>query len=776
MALLTLQGVRVVDLTGTLAGAYCTKMLADAGADVVTVEPTGSEWARWPETPGLFDFLHTSKRSVNRGREESVVHSADIVVAGETFMVTDALRLVPRQVVVTISAFGMSGPWANRPATEFTLQAECGSTGGRGLPGEAPLAAGGRLGEWLAGTYAAIGAVSAWWRAEHAGVGAHVDVAVFDCMAVGMVAFPSVWADFAATCQRLPIRAATPKIEVPSIEPTTDGWVNFTTNSAQQFSDFAVLIGRPELSEDQRYVRASDRFERREEFWQMTRVYTAPRTSATVLEEAALLRIPVAPVLDGSTVHEFEQFVARKVLVEHPSGRFRQPRIPYRLHGRAQRPFGPVPKRGEHNDMIDWPPRRPRHGAAAVELPLVGVRVVDMTSWWAGPAATHVLACLGADVIKVESILRPDPMRLSSTKSPGDPQWWEWGPVLHAANTNKRAITLDLTSSEGRSVAIRLLATADLAFENFTPRVIEQFDLDWDRLHEINPRLSLVRMPAFGLDGPWRDRPGFAQTMESLTGMAALTGWPGGSPVLVGGACDPIAGLHATFAALVALLARADSGQGYLVESTMVEAALNVAAMSTIGYQLTGAVQGRLGNRSWAGSVPRGVYPCAGANQWLAVEVENDHQWALLCGVIGWPLGSTLPTMSMRLAQQDALEQWMADVTRSWEVMELVELLTKAGVPAAVVITPSQLGDNVQLSHRGLFEDEEHPVTGRHRVPGLPFTMSGLGHWVRRPSPLLGQHNDEILGELGIHEAERTALRQQGIIGEVLAGGTATVM
>ena len=132
--------------------------------------------------------------------------------------------------------------------------------------------------------------------------------------------------------------------------------------------------------------------------------------------------------------------------------------------------------------------------------------------------------------------------------APGDAQWWEWGPLFHAVNTNKRGITLDLTQPAGRDVALRLLATADLVFENYTPRVMEQFGLDWDRLHQVNPRVNLVRMPAFGLDGPWRDRPGFAQTMESLTGMASLTGWPGGSPVLAGGVGDPIAGLHATFA------------------------------------------------------------------------------------------------------------------------------------------------------------------------------------------------------------------------------------
>jgi len=761
---MTIEDLRVVDMTGGLAGAYCSKLLADAGADVVTVEPPDDAAARWPDSPGLFDFLHTSVRSVRRGHEEPLVRGADIVVAGTEFDVATARKSTPGQVIVTISPFGSSGPWVGRPATEFTLQAACGSIGGRGLPGETPLAAGGRLGEWLTGVYAAIGALSAWQRSTRNGTGAHVDVAIFDCMSVGMVTFPSVFAEFAATCGRPPMAAASRKIEVPSIEPTADGWVNFTTNSAQQFADFTTLIGHPEIASDERFTGAAARFAHRDDFWEMTRAYTRPRTSETVLEEAGLLRIPVAPVLDGATVPQFEQFVARGVLVDHPSGRFRQPRIPFRLHGIDPRPFGPVPEPGAHDGSVDWAPRPSADEEHGSDLPLAGIRVLDLTAWWAGPCATQVLAFLGADVIKVESVARPDLMRFASVMRPGDPQWWEWGPLAHAANTNKRGITLDLSRPEGIEVALLLCQGADLLFENFTPRVMDQFGLDWNRLQQVNPRLSFVRMPAFGLDGPWRDRPGFAQTMESLTGMAAATGWPDGSPVLVGGAGDPIAGLHATFAALVALCTRAASGRGYLVEATMVEAALNAAAPSTLSYQLTGEVPARVGNRSAEGSAPRGVYPCAASDSWVALEVESDEQWAGLCAVIG-QVGDRADR-----ADLDALDRWLAAATQRWDAATLAEQLTEVGVPAAVVMPPRELADNPQLVHRGLFERERHPVTGVHRVPGLPFSLTGVDSWVRAPSPLLGQHNDEVLGELGLDTAARARLRQLGIIGEELIG------
>src|ERR1700710_355639 len=189
-------------------------------------------------------------------------------------------------------------------------------------------------------------------------------------------------------------------------------------------------------------------------------------------------------------------------------------------------------------------------------------------------------------------------MRFAGPKTPADPNWPEWGPLAHAANTNKRGITIDLTRPEGHALVLRLLETADVLVENYTPRVMDQFDLGWDVLHAANPALNVVRMPAFGLDGPWRDNPGFAQTMESLTGLAWATGWPDGSPTLVGGAGDPIAGLHATFAAMLAGVGRAPGGEGVMVESTMVEAVLNAAAPLTIDHQLTGATGTRNGNRS----------------------------------------------------------------------------------------------------------------------------------------------------------------------------------
>jgi crotonobetainyl-CoA:carnitine CoA-transferase CaiB-like acyl-CoA transferase len=763
-----LDGTRVLDRTGDIAGPYCSKLLADAGADVVRVEPAGGDPLRQWRSGALFDFLNASKRSVlDAGDLET---TADLLV---TDAPVDAERLWaanPALVVVTITPFGADGPWAGRPATEFTLQASAGSTGHRGWPESEPLAAGGRLGEWITGTYAAVGALAALRSARATGRGEVVDVAMLDCMAATMATYPSVFASF----QGWPaIRGTGRSVEVPSIEPTADGYAVFTTNSAQQFQDFCLLIGRPDMMEDAELASAVGRTKRRDEFLGAVHEHTTRRTTAELLADAALFRIPSGPVLDGSAIPAFDHFVEREVFAPDPTGRFLQPRVPYRISGLPPRPFGPAPAEGEHAGQVDWVPRpAPVSSTGEPRLPLEGIRVVDCTAWWAGPSATQALALLGADVIKVESVTRPDLMRYTAAKPPTEARWWEWGPMFHAANAGKRGITLDLGRPEGADVFERLVATADLLVENYTPRVMDQFGLGWERLHEVNPALIMIRMPAFGLDGPWRDNTGFAQTMESISGMAWLTGFADGPPVLVRGACDPLAGMHAVIAGLLALGHRDRHGGGHLVESVMVEAALNAAAEQVIEHSVSGIALGRQGNRG-PGAAPQGLYPCAGTDRWLALAVADDAHWDALRTVLGepaWAGDPRLRTADGRRAAHDLIDDEIRSWTKDLDAGEIAELLARAGVPAGAVIPARDVVENPQIRHRGLFEPERHPLTGDHELPTLPFRFSRVPAWLRRPSPTLGEHNDEVLSELGLSPDEIAALREHGIIGDRPAG------
>jgi crotonobetainyl-CoA:carnitine CoA-transferase CaiB-like acyl-CoA transferase len=441
--------------------------------------------------------------------------------------------------------------------------------------------------------------------------------------------------------------------------------------------------------------------------------YTTQHTTAEVLEAAALLRIPAGPLLNGSTVTEFEQFVARSVFVPGPSGRFLQPRIPYRVSGEAPRPFETAPDLGQHDGLIDWAPRRVRASRTGTDaerevegdgwrLPLAGVRVVDCTAWWAGPITTAALAALGADVIKVESLTRPDNMRFASTRPPSHDRWWEWGPIFHAANIGKRGVTFDLSRPEGAEMLERLLRTADILVENFTPRVMEQFGFDWDRVHALNDELIMVRMPAFGLDGPWRDRTGFAQTMECLTGMSWLTGFAEGPPVLVRGACDPL-GRHARGVCHHAGPHRAGSpcaAEGWWKRpwSSRSSTRLRNKWWSTSS---SGTLLGRDGNRG-PYAAPQGVYPCAGDDEWIAVAVASDEQWRSLRALLGSPswMRNDFSVAAGRRAAHDAIDRELSSWTRRHPAEEMVQMFLDAGIPSAVVVPPRDIAANPQLRHR----------------------------------------------------------------------------
>jgi crotonobetainyl-CoA:carnitine CoA-transferase CaiB-like acyl-CoA transferase len=562
-------------------------------------------------------------------------------------------------------------------------------------------------------------------------------------------------------------------VETPSIEPTADGYVGFCTNSAQQFSDFLLLIGHPELREDRSLFPVAGRLARFEWWSELVKSYTRAHPTAEIVEQASLLRIPVAPVNDGERVLEHEQLAARGVFRKDPTGRFLAPRPPYAFDFAPPPAPRPAPRAGEHTGRVERrPPGRPAPSGER-RLPLDGLRVLDFTAWWAGPSAAWMLASLGADVIHVEAVQRLDGMRSTGGVFAGrEERWWEYSFFYLAANANKRGLTLNLQDPRGLEVARRLIARSDAVIENYTPRVMDGFGLTWEAIHALNPRTIYVRMPAFGLDGPWRDHTGFAQTMEQMTGMAWLTGHADDQPRIQRGPCDPLAGMHATFALLVALEERERRGEGLHVECTMVEGAMNAAAEAVIEWTAYGGRLAREGNRSPA-AAPQGLYPCAGHDaatnpRWLALSVANDGQWRALAAWLGepaWTRAPDLATHAGRRAGHDRIDAELRTAFADRDRDATVASLVAAGVPAAPVFDPRDTHRHPQLAARGYYELLDHPEVGRQHLPGLPFRYASVDRWLRRAAPTLGQHNHEILTELGLDEDAIDALAEAQVIG-----------
>jgi crotonobetainyl-CoA:carnitine CoA-transferase CaiB-like acyl-CoA transferase len=780
--------VRVLELSSEIAGPYAAKLLCDAGADVIKVEPPGGDpMRRWTasqialpegEDSALFQFLNASKRSVvadlgapeGRERLRSLAAGADLLIedlgAGgleRHGLDRDALHaLCPRLSRISISPFGLTGPWAQRPANEWTLQAAIGLLARRGLPERGPIGIGGRVGEWIAGSWAALGALCAWRSAARTGRGLHLDLSSFEAMLLCMTQYHDLNGQFHPG-------DLVQFFDSPSIEPARDGWVGFATVTYQQWQDFCALIGQPELAKDETKLAADKRMADLPRIRSLVHAYTRERTVDQIIEEASLLRIPVAPIGNGRSLPETDHFRARGVFVRNPGG-FLQPRTPWRLERAPSRPIGRAPRLDEHAREALAEAARPHAGAAPAAagpaLPFAGLRVVDLTAFWAGPFASWLLAALGADVVKVESTQRPDGMRFVNAIRTD--AFWECGSIYHGANTGKRGVTLRLDSPEGRELLLRLVDGADVLIENYSARVMDNFDLGWPVLRARNPRLVMLRMPAWGLDGPWRDRVGFAMNVEQASGLAWLSGYKD-MPMVVN-SCDPVGGIHAIFALGLALEERARTGEGQLVELPLVEPALNFAAAQIVEHSAYGVLLERTENRGPA-AAPQGVYRCAEPGAWLALAVASDAQWQGLRRALGdpaWAREAPLAHAAGRHAAHDAIDAelraWCGALPRD----TAVDRLLAEGVPAHPLINAHRVMPNPQLEHRGFGQWLEHPHTGRKRYPGLPFRSDALGPaWHRRPPPTLGQHNDEVLGsELGVSAEERARLREHKIIGD----------
>ena len=773
-----LQDIRVIDLSSGIAGAYLSRLFVDAGADVIRVETEAGVGLRRrssvPLADGangpLFLFLAAGTRSVagalGDASTEELLASADLIVVDDTLTPADVAGIQRRHriaVITSIRPYGLEGPWAERSLNEFLVQADTGSTSCRGHVSLPPYMAGGDVFEWMAACYAAPPSLAAIDRSRRCGRGEVVDVSIAESTALAA-------STFADLSQQMSGRTDLPKrsLETPSIERAKDGWVGFNTNTRQQFQNFCLMIERPDLM-DSEWADLRTRTGRLDEWSAIVNEWMAEHSVAEIVELASELRVPVARVNDGAGVLSEEHLVARGFFANTAEG-FEAPRSPRRIDGERPPIPGPAPAIGEHTGQIESRPR-PAPAASAANAPadltarpLAGIRVVDLTSWWAGPCATQAMAALGADVIHVESVTHPDGMRLTGMMFDKQ-RWWEWGHMFLAANHDKRGLTLDLNDQQGRELLLSLVDSADVVVENFSPRVIEAFDLGWDVLSKRNPQLVMVRMPAFGLDGPWRERVGFAQTMEQMSGMAWLTGHEADQPRIPRGPCDPIAGMHGCFAALVGIRKRNSTGSGVFVESAMVEGAINCAAEMIVEYSANGTTLSRLGNRSRF-AAPQGIYETAESEQWLAISCDSDEAWLALAAAIGVDAGE-FATLEDRQAAHDEIDQLVVRWAERRGLTQAEEELVGAGVPAIACRNHATLRFHPQFEARGFYELVEHREVGPHYMPAQPYRMRGIERWITNATPTLGQHNHEILTELGLSAAEIASLEQSGRIGTI---------
>jgi crotonobetainyl-CoA:carnitine CoA-transferase CaiB-like acyl-CoA transferase len=791
-----LAGYTVIDLSTGIAGAYCTKLLADGGADVVKVEPPdGDPLGLWSasgaaipagDDGALFSFLAGAKHSVvadlaedgDVGLVDRLLASADAVIWSAGSTVAEHSDFTPQAVhgrhphltVTAITPFGLEGPWRDRAATEFTLQAWSGGIVGlgRGEQQRPPVFVGGQAGEYLAGAYASAATLSSRCRRIDGGAGELLDLSMLETQILCLTYYPVTYFEVLGRPWR-DMRRPT----IPGVAQAKDGLVDLGCGTAQQWFDLCAMVGHPEwIDEDSPLSITEQANIHAEEIF----AWMSSTPVDEIRELAMAFRIPNAPVANGANVTSFDQFVERDSFVRNPRDGFEQPSHPYRMRPARLRGPHPAPRLGEHTEQYRTAdlPARPEPIGMAKPLPLTGLRVLDMTTFWAGPCGTHFLAMLGAEVIHIESTRRPDGTRLIAGVPITEDRWWEKSPIFEALNTNKKGLTLDLQSPRGRELLRELIATCDVVVENFTPRVLDQIGLDFASVRSIRPDTVLVRMPGFGLEGPWRDNPAFAYVIEAASGVSWLTGYPDRTPYDPYSIGDPNAGVHAVNAILLALEHRRRTGEGVFVEAAMVDAALNISAEQVIEYSAYGAVLERDGNRGPI-AAPQNLYLSADVDEfgrldsWIAIAVATDDQWVNLCQALGSPSWATDPALSTqagRREHQDLIDERLAAWCEHRGRDEIVATLWDAGVPVAKVMQPHRQTELEQLAFRGFFEEVDHPVNGPARLSTVPMRFSaGPNTFHTEHAPLLGQHNHELLTELGLSDAEIAGLEADGIIG-----------
>lgn len=805
MSTAPLSGWSVLDLSTGIAGAYCTKLLADGGAEVVVVEPPGGaalrRWSASHTVPAqgsdapLFTFLSGAKRSVivdvaappDRTLLDALLAAADIVVWEPDSPITadpayspTALRRAHRHLVVTaITPFGLDGPWASRPATEFTLQAWSGGIIGlgRGAPERAPVAVGGRIGEWFAGAHASVATLTSRLRG---GAGELIDLSILEAQILGLTYFPVTFHDALGRPFRDRRRRS-----VPGIATAADGLVSVGCGTMQQWFDLCAMVGHPEWIDEDTDASITERAAAR-----APQIYAwlAEQPVEVVQDLASAFRIPNGPVADGSNAPKMDHHLARGSFVTDPRDGFVRPGAPYRFDPPLLPELGPAPRLGEHTEHYRAPANRSRgvrtRSGATEQLPFRGVRVLDLTTFWAGPSCTHYLAMLGAEVIHVESAARLDGTRLIAGVPVSEDRWWEKSPIFAGLNAGKKSVTLDLSDDRGRAVLAKLAATCDVVVENYTPRVLAQIGLDYPAYRALRPDGIMVRMPGFGTTGPWRDNPAFAYVIEDTSGISWLTGHPDENPVQPYSIGDPNAGVHALNALLLALTHRRRTGAGTLIEAAMVDAALNVAAEQVLEYSANGVLLHRDGNRGPA-AAPQNLYQAAGTDEfggrdcWVAIAIATDGQWRKLREALGtpfWMLDPALSSAAGRRARHTEIDTRLATWCADRDSDDIVRTLWDAGIPVAKVLQPHRQTEIPQLIFRGFFENLTHPITGTARHSTIPARFSaGPYRFHRTHAPLLGQDNHAILTDLGLEPTRLTELCTAGVVGGHPTVGPATV-
>ncbi|MDH3678679.1 MAG: CoA transferase [Acidimicrobiia bacterium] len=735
-----LHGLRVLETATGIAGPYAGRLLAMLGADVVKLEPAGGDPARTQPiddkpvtgTSPLFVHLNAGKRNV-AAIEPGWAH---VVIDDRVRADLDPDELTDGPKLVSVTAWGIDGPSSGRIADELIVQAQSGFLGFNRDPGDAPLRLPGWPAQYMAGALAAVGAM-ATVRGDHR----HVDVS---WLAAFLSSTELAYAD-ALHCERRrePVGAHPPTAFPSGAIPCADGFVAPGSIRAIDWEMQCLFYERPDLIEDPEYTSRQRRVAHIDELWDIIRPWYSARTKREIFQLALDTPWAVGMVMTPTDAVTDPHLDEREFLqpIATPDGEVRGIGTIWRGAGL------PVTDLRVSERSADPSPGQDPAGGdrRAPELDLRrldGLRLIEMTVAWAGPYVGNLLSPLGVDVVKLEAqapfdgwrALRPydHGMRPGQEEMVEDNRFFEASGLFNALNRGKRDCVLSLASDEGRDVFLDLVRSADGIVANFSAHVLPSLGLDWATLEQANPGLVVVRMPAFGIDGPYSGAAGYGSIVEAMGGIGHRQGYEReGARISNIYYPDPVAGVHAAVALLAGLHRRDLTGAGCELDLSHQEATWSLHGDALVLASSEGRDVERLGNREPA-------VPVSG------VVATADERWVAVVGPeVCRPIvdGAGTATADALMAAVDAAGGSACEVLDPW---------------TAPAVDPV----------RSLLEVVDHPVTGPVRHVASPFRLDGSRPATRGPAPLFDQHTDEVLSELAGYDSRRlAALREDEVIG-----------
>ncbi len=816
-----LAGLRVVELAEGIAGPYAGKLLADYGADVVKVESEDGDRSRRvgpfpdavadPDAPigddleqsATFLHLNTNKRSVVAdgalrdelfgwadiiisSRSDSAVSSATDPTSGDG---TNLRAHQPVSVVTSVTSFGTTGPYAGFAGEEIVHYAYGGPMSATGDPEREPLKMGGAIGQYQAGTVAAVASLAGLLVAERRGRRVHIDLSNIETQ-VGSIDRRMTFLIYAAYRGTDVERSGGYRLaSLPNgARPTADGHVQIST-LMNWIPRMLAVVGEPDLNAlyddpdfmvDEAVPELADAH---------VLGWTLTRGRQEAMEEAQAGNWPITAINRPVDVLSDRHFTAREFFVplRHPvAGIVGHPGAPIRMDD-GWRLRRPAPLLGQHTDEVrsqleTVAPSSSRSVVTGVDdgeepLPLDGIRILDMTVVWAGPYATCILGDLGAEIIRVDNPrIFPSATRGVLPRPPkeivtdiggvfggypdGEPGERPWNRIalFNAHARNKKSVTLDVRKESGREAFLRLAERCDVMIENNSVDLLTKLGIDWDILHERNPRLILIRMPSVGLDGPYRDYVGFGVNFEGLCGLSAIRGYEDSDPSENESVfhMDAASGSAGALAVLMALRRRRRTGRGELIEVSQSENMLNHIGELLVDADRTGREHRPLGNRHHL-FAPQGCYRCRGDDAWVVLSVQDDKQWNALADAAERPDWITDPrfrSAADRRANHDELDAEIATWTESMSARDIFLRCQEAGIAAAPVLHELEALDDPHLIDRAMFRDNGNDEIGFHRYPGHLWRWDGPDlAW--GPIPVMGGDNEQVFkGIVGLTDEE----------------------